>query len=147
MGYRAHKGNAVAKARKDGKVIRIRLAGPTTTPGGATLLTPREGIQWPELDPQTQTAATGQFAGYSKAVDLGWRSAWSELIAAGSIAPDLRLPAGFSFAPLSARHFCAGHTFWVQQGVTLRVRVRVRVRVRTLGLERGTPSGCSKVWP
>ena len=61
MGYRAHKGNAVAKARKDGKVIRIRLAGPTTTPGGSTLLTPRDGIQWPELDPQTQTAATGQF--------------------------------------------------------------------------------------
>ena len=116
MGYRAHKGNAVAKARKDGKVIRIRLAGPMTTPGGSTLLTPRDGLPWPELDPETQTAATGQFEGYSKAVDLGWRSAWNELMAAGSVGPEQRLPAGFSFAPLPARHFCAGHTFWVQQG-------------------------------
>ena len=116
LGYRAHRGNAVTKARKDGKVIRIRLAGPVTTPGGATLSTPRDDIPWPELDPETPTAATGQFKGYSKAVDLGWRSAWSELVATGSIAPEQTLPAGFNFAPLPARHFCAGHTFWVQQG-------------------------------
>jgi len=115
-GYRAHKGNAVAKARKDGKVIRIRLAGPMTTPGGSVLVTPRADETWPELDPDTQTAATGQFTGFAQAIDLGWRSAWSELLATASIAPEQKLPAGFNFAPLPARQFCAGHTFWVQQG-------------------------------
>ena len=104
------------QARKDGKVIRIRLAGPMTTPGGSVLVTPRADETWPELDPDTQTAATGQFTGFAQAIDLGWRSAWSELLATASIAPEQKLPAGFNFAPLPARQFCAGHTFWVQQG-------------------------------
>ena len=102
-GYRNHPHGAIAAARKDGKVIRIRLAGERDTTAS-----------WPELDSSTPTAASDAYAGYATAADMGWRSAWSELAASGAI-PAQRLPAGFAFSPLPARHFCAGHTFWVQQ--------------------------------
>ena len=45
-GYRNHPDGAIAAARKDGKVIRIRLAGERYTTAS-----------WPELDSSTPTAA------------------------------------------------------------------------------------------
>ena len=103
-GYRNHlPERAVRNVTADGRVILIRMGGV----GSTAAVTVEKDEAW-----------------RSSAHDAGpipppsWRRGWDTLMGAPAeygLEPGAEMPLTWTLAPLPARHFCSGHTFWEQQ--------------------------------
>jgi hypothetical protein len=147
-GYRNHPGGAIREASADGKVIEIRMGqtGSPALPLPHTRPLPAWIEGWRDLQRNPQEAffsvinsstisADAEGEEYASVVDA--RTEVSRLGQFGVLSHSM--PVVFNLAPLPARHFCSGHLFWEQQGMT----ARACASVHTTFVEGGN---AGKLW-